>query len=83
MKTRLHLLGRKITLGILTFCLSFGFVNQVQSQQFVNGKLVRKEKFPGGGGDTYLKYGADYKNYILMPIWLLIYIKKIILGNII
>ena len=61
MKTRLHLLGRKITLGILTFCLSFGFVNQVQSQQFVNGKLVRKEKFPGGGGDTYLKYGADYK----------------------
>ena len=61
MKTRLHLLGRKITLGILTFCLSFGFVNQVQSQQFVNGKLVRKEKFPGGDGDTYLKYGADYK----------------------
>jgi len=61
MKTRLCLLGRKITLGFLTFCLSFGFVNQVQSQQFVNGKLVRKEKFPGGDGDTYLKYGADYK----------------------
>jgi gliding motility-associated-like protein len=61
MKTRLHLSGGKITLGFLTFCLSFGFVNQVQSQQFVNGKLVRKEKFPGGDGDTYLKYGADYK----------------------
>ncbi|NBV37561.1 MAG: gliding motility-associated C-terminal domain-containing protein [Bacteroidetes bacterium] len=61
MKSRLHLSGGKITLGFLTFCLSFGFVNQVQSQQFVNGKLVRKEKFPGGDGDTYLKYGADYK----------------------
>ncbi len=61
MKTRFCLSERKITLGILTFCLSFGFVNQVQSQQFVNGKLVRKEKFPGGDGDTYLKYGTDYK----------------------
>ena len=61
MKTRFCISERKITLGILTFCLSFGFVNQVQSQQFVNGKLVRKEKFPGGDGDTYLKYGADYK----------------------
>ena len=61
MKTRFCISERKITLGFLTFCLSFGFVNQVQSQQFVNGKLVRKEKFPGGDGDTYLKYGADYK----------------------